>query len=125
MHDEPGASPDAAKSGGNARSHRAKNNYYSANRVPISSKQGTLSPKIITGRTFLFSKYFRLQVTGLVGGGINFHYRLQGRRRPELISLQVTVFSVWGINSETIFGEGVKTFTKPTTRMFLFTLFKG
>ena len=32
MPDEPGASPDAAKSGGNARSHRANNNYHNAKR---------------------------------------------------------------------------------------------
>ena len=32
MPDEPGASPDASKSGGNARSHRANNNYHNAQR---------------------------------------------------------------------------------------------
>ena len=32
MPDEPGASPDAAKSGGNARSHRANNKYYDTQR---------------------------------------------------------------------------------------------
>ena len=32
MPDEPGTSPDAEKCGGNARSHRANNNYHNTQR---------------------------------------------------------------------------------------------